>query len=194
MKKLIFSIFLLLLTPTLVMSQSKYWGKKLSYTENKTHSMRKVKMITDNNYVAIMGINPDTSNNWNSCFFYLQNNGDTANTHFYIHPTINNADHIIKDIVLTDFGFAMSGFTTGNWEEEYSQTLFQTTNFGGDIIQYKIISEYPSYSVKLIRTVDGGYIMIGAIVPEYPANPPYYSQLYAVKLNSQLDIEWERIY
>ncbi|OWY24737.1 hypothetical protein C7N43_27550 [Sphingobacteriales bacterium UPWRP_1] len=141
-----------------------------------------------------MGVNPDTANYWNSCFFYMQNNGDTANTRFYAHPTISNADHIIKDIVLTQFGFAMAGFTTGNWGEGYSQTLFQTTNFSGDIIQYKTICEYPSSSAKLLKTVEGGYLMIGAVVPDYPNNPPYNTEMYAVKLNDQFDIEWEHIY
>jgi len=182
------------LSLNLLVGQNKYYWRAYQFDGYKTHELRKVVVQQNGYWTIIANINPDTAYYWQGGLMNITFSGEVLYSQFYNHPTYSNGDFSLFDGIETDAGFAITGFMTGNWGSNYSMGSFAVADESG-ALQYSLSFDSAPSSMSAIEyTTDGGYLIVGVIVPDYPGTSPYYQQMYAVKLNHQFDIEWERIY
>jgi len=190
MKSYLFHICLALLIPNLLGAQPKYFSK--IYDNGVFQSFRSVKSINDK--FIFLGNFTTSQIPWSIMLFNMDNNCDSIWKKEIVLP---EGEIVSGDFVITASGYTMVGNKTLLWEDNYTtayQAHLTTTDTEGNLANIIPLSSLPSTALGITSTEDGGYLIIGSIIPNYPNVLPYDIQMYAVKLNHQFAIEWERIY
>ncbi|OWY22014.1 PKD domain-containing protein [Sphingobacteriales bacterium UPWRP_1] len=190
MKTFLLHICLMLLISTLLEAQPKYFSK--IYDNGVFQDFMSVKLNNEN--FIILGNFTTFATPWSIMLFNMDNYCDSI---WKREIVLTEGEIVSGDFIITTGGYAMVGNKTLSWEDNQTtayQAHVTTTDMQGTLLDIIPLSNLPSTALGITKTQDGGYLIVGSIVPDYPNNPPYNTEMYAVKLNDQFDIEWERIY
>ncbi len=183
--------YIVILNCLYVQAQSKYFSKSLQWNNNYVQEFRKAIIINDNYTVLIANIYPTFTGNWQNGIVFLSSDGDTSNINTFSNP---NSGHIGAFDAIAEYNeVIVVGQLTPIWDSTTDQSYVQTINIDNNYVNITTLGQYPSAIQAIHKCLDGGYLLAGRIIPNYP-NSPQWLEMYAVKLNSQLDIEWEHIY
>ncbi|HRK29206.1 MAG TPA: hypothetical protein PK239_18165 [Chitinophagales bacterium] len=192
MKKCIFLIVGLLIGYCqFALTQPKYFANAVIWDGNYIQELRKVEYVSSNDVLLVGNIKSSFGTYWQNAYSYMDKYGNCTPIVTFANPSVgdlgNFSAYLNGNILL------LVGLLTPEWDSTTSQAYIQHINISNNTNDIVYLTNYPSSIREIYPCIDGGYLLVGRITPEYPSSPQTF-QMYAVKLNHQFDIEWERIY
>ncbi|OWY24738.1 hypothetical protein C7N43_27555, partial [Sphingobacteriales bacterium UPWRP_1] len=183
--------FLVFCNYLFIHAQPKYFANSVQWNDYFTQEFRKA-IPTGNNYTILVGnIYPTFPGHWQNGVSYMDKYGNCTPAITYTNPfagDLGNFDSCLKNDLLL-----IVGQLSPVWDTTTYQAYCQWINTNNDLTELIPLVNYPSAIRAIYPCADGGYLLVGRVIPNYP-NTPQWLEMYAVKLNDQFDIEWERIY
>jgi len=170
-------------------AQKKYFNRTYTYLS----SGSRVVEDTDKNFITIGGRYLQNLGVWERVFLKTNAYGDSLTVRQYPEYGIG----YFSSLLPTEYGYAISGYLYINPSDEYSYRGFLLKiDENGNPLQFAYTGApadtMPSNIYAMLRTPDGGYIMAGHKINEWVF--PNYWKFYLVKLNADLQTEWEHVY
>ncbi|HRI29590.1 MAG TPA: hypothetical protein PK715_16140, partial [Chitinophagales bacterium] len=170
-------------------AQKKYFNRTYTYLS----SGSRVVEDTDKNFITIGGRYLQNLGVWERVFLKTNAYGDSLTVRQYPEYGIG----YFSSLLPTEYGYAISGYLYINPSDEYSYRGFLLKiDENGNPLQFAYTGApadtMPSNIYAMLRTPDGGYIMAGHKINEWVF--PNYRKFYLVKLNADLQTEWEHVY
>ncbi|QQS30587.1 MAG: PKD domain-containing protein [Sphingobacteriales bacterium] len=172
-------------------AQGKHFNK--TYWWGRTHDGRRSienvdkSIIVCGNYTNIQGGNVHG---------YLLKISETGDSIWHkTYPYLGEQTYF-SHLISIEGGYALTGVIHATSNEFSYRGFLLKTDENGNPLQFTYTGEpadtMPSYIWDMVRTPDGGYLMAGHKINEWIF--PYYRKFYLVKLNANLQTEWEQVY
>ena len=163
-----------------------YWAR--SYGTNGSDDAQAIIQTSDEGYIFAGNTNQDTSGGIDAWILKLDDDGSVAWQYRYGNSSNDNVTDIIQD---SDGNYTFIGYTNSSTIGGYDIWLVQLYADGNIRAVFEYGNSSNDFAYEIHQTADGGYIIVGA-TNSTPKGDDY--DVLVMKLNSNLNIAWTKIY